>query len=67
VSGVPWLPGSHNYALRLGFKANELAPSPVCGETTVFWPDVEACDAVCMLPAEHDGPHEDEVLGEWEV
>jgi hypothetical protein len=27
VSGVPWLPAEHNYALRLGFKANE--PGPV--------------------------------------
>jgi hypothetical protein len=36
-----------------------------CGETTVFWPDVEACDAVCVLPTWHDGDHEDEILGPW--
>lgn len=39
---------------------------PKCGVTAVFWPDDEACDAVCMLPVLHEGQHEDEILGEWE-
>jgi hypothetical protein len=38
-----------------------------CGETAVFWPDVEACDAVCVRPTGHDGDHEDEILGPWEA
>lgn len=37
----------------------------VCGATAVFWPDDEACDAECFKPEDHDGPHEDEILGEW--
>jgi hypothetical protein len=35
-----------------------------CGARTVFWPDDEACDAECWLPAGHEGEHEDEILGE---
>lgn len=38
-----------------------------CGAATVFWPDDEACDAVCVLPAWHPGTqHLDEVLGWWD-
>lgn len=39
-----------------------------CGARTVFWPDVEACEAECSLPADHEpaNVHEDEILGEWE-
>lgn len=38
----------------------------LCGARTVFWPDDEACDAECFLPAGHEGSiHEDEILGEW--
>jgi hypothetical protein len=39
-----------------------------CGATTVFWPDVEACDAECSLPAGHEPAniHDDEILGEWD-
>ena len=38
-----------------------------CGETFVFWPDAEACEAVCFLDQGHepDDVHEDEILGEW--
>lgn len=37
----------------------------ICGATTVFWPDIEACEAECAL-APHDGPvHSDLYLGEW--
>lgn len=37
-----------------------------CGATTVFWPDVEGCEAECIL-APHGGTvHEDEALGEWD-
>lgn len=38
-----------------------------CGATTVFWPEVEACDAECVLPRGHDPAdvHEDEILGRW--
>lgn len=36
-----------------------------CAETTVFWPDMEACEAVCVKYPGHEGPHEDEILGEW--
>lgn len=39
----------------------------LCGATTVFWPDDEACDAECILPRGHepaDG-HRDEILGPW--
>ena len=40
----------------------------LCGATTVFWPDVEACDAVCILAKGHQPAniHKDEVLGEWD-
>lgn len=37
-----------------------------CGEGKIFWPDVEACEAVCGLGEGHDGPHEDPILGEWD-
>lgn len=40
--------------------------SEQCGEQTVFWPDVEACEAICILPLGHSGLHEDEILGEWD-
>lgn len=38
-----------------------------CGATAVFWPEDEACEAECMLPAGHEpaGIHEDEILGTW--
>lgn len=38
-----------------------------CGAKTVFWPDVEGCEAECIMPAEHEPAeiHEDEILGEW--
>jgi hypothetical protein len=41
--------------------------TPLCGARTVFWPDVEACDAECHLPAGHEPAdvHEDPILGEW--
>lgn len=45
---------------------NDSPEPPECGETAVFWPDVEACDAVCSLYRGHAGPHEDLVLGWWE-
>ncbi|MDJ0345691.1 hypothetical protein QMK19_34210 [Streptomyces sp. H10-C2] len=40
---------------------------PTCGATTVFWPDDEACDAVCVLLPGHEPAdvHEDQILGEW--
>jgi len=49
---------------------NELGPPPAeapCGARTIFWPDVEACEAECILPAGHQPSdvHEDDVLGEW--
>lgn len=39
----------------------------LCGATTVFWPDDEACDAECVLPKGHapDDLHVDETLGVW--
>lgn len=37
-----------------------------CEETTVFWPEAEACEARCALYAGHTGPHVDLILGEWE-
>lgn len=39
----------------------------LCGARTVFWPDVEACEAECVLPLGHEpgDVHEDEFLGEW--
>lgn len=38
-----------------------------CRARTVFWPDDEACNAECCLPAGHDDPdrHYDQVLGYW--
>lgn len=38
-----------------------------CGARTTFWPDVEACDAECIRPRDHEPAniHEDEILGEW--
>jgi hypothetical protein len=38
-----------------------------CGARTIFWPDVEACEAECMLPAGHTPAdvHEDDILGSW--
>lgn len=38
-----------------------------CGASAVFWPDDEACEAECNLPAGHQPPdeHEDETLGRW--
>lgn len=38
-----------------------------CQARTVFWPDVEACDAECSLPRGHEPAeiHKDETLGEW--
>jgi hypothetical protein len=44
-----------------------LSPYPKCGATTVFWPDDEACDAVCVWPRGHGGTrHQDETLGGWD-
>src|SRR4051812_1840668 len=41
-------------------------PQEKCGARTVFWPDVEACDAECIRHRGHKGIlHEDEILGEW--
>jgi hypothetical protein len=39
----------------------------LCGAQTVFWPDVEACEAECILPVGHEPAdvHEDEILGAW--
>lgn len=38
-----------------------------CGARTVFWPEVEGCEAECLL-APHEGTiHEDEILGEWDA
>ena len=40
----------------------------ICGAEAVFWPDEEACGAVCIKPAGHQPPdvHEDKILGEWD-
>lgn len=42
-------------------------PAELCGAQTVFWPDVEACEAECILPRGHEPAdvHEDEILGTW--
>lgn len=42
-------------------------PPELCGATTVFWPEVEACDAECILPRGHEPAdvHQDEILGRW--
>lgn len=39
-----------------------------CKATTVFWPEVEACDATCDKPKGHEPAniHEDRILGEWD-
>jgi hypothetical protein len=39
----------------------------LCGARAVFWPDVEACDAECVLPSGHQPQdvHEDATLGTW--
>ncbi len=39
----------------------------LCGAKTVFWPDMEACDAECILPKGHapEDLHVDETLGVW--
>lgn len=36
-----------------------------CRAHTVFWPDVEAIDADCILPKGHGEVHADLALGEW--
>ena len=42
-------------------------PRGACGAVTIFWPDVEACEAECFRPEGHGGTiHEDETLGEWD-
>jgi hypothetical protein len=42
-------------------------PTERCGARTVFWPDVEACDAECIRHRGHKGTiHEDEILGTWD-
>lgn len=48
-------------------RRREIEPLPEirCGEKTIFWPDVEACDAECFLPPDHEGDHEDQILGPW--
>jgi len=39
----------------------------LCGAKATFWPDVEACEAECILHIGHSGErHEDEILGEWD-
>lgn len=44
----------------------EPVAEPVCGAQATFWPDVEACEAVCTRPPGHGPlPHEDPILGEW--
>lgn len=37
----------------------------LCRARATFWPDDEACEAVCSLPTHTTGPHRDKVLGEW--
>lgn len=39
----------------------------LCRASAVFWPDVEACEAECVLPVGHEpaDQHKDEILGEW--
>ncbi|MCC9307701.1 hypothetical protein LN042_11435 [Kitasatospora sp. RB6PN24] len=36
-----------------------------CPATATILLDGDLCLAICNLPAEHDGQHEDIVLGEW--
>lgn len=45
----------------------DVVSARTCGARAVFWPDVEACDAECSLPAGHQPPdeHEDDILGRW--
>ena len=39
----------------------------LCGATAVFWPEAEACEAECWLPADHPGTrHQAEILGDWD-
>ena len=55
--------------VRTPNEPTEEAPATgqACGATTMFWPDDEAIDAVCILPSGHqpDDVHEDETLGTW--
>lgn len=39
----------------------------ICGARSIWWPDEEACEAECCLPAGHEPTdvHEDNTLGEW--
>lgn len=38
-----------------------------CRATAVFWPDQEACEAICWLAKGHpEGAHEDQTLGIWD-
>lgn len=46
-------------------RALEPPGPPICGATTVFWPDCECCDAECHLRPDHKGLHEDPILGPW--
>lgn len=41
-------------------------PPLVCGAEALFWPDEEACEAVCGLPLGHDGDHMSPSLGRWD-
>lgn len=42
-------------------------PAERCGARTIFWPDVEACEAECIRHQGHKGTiHEDEILGDWD-
>lgn len=42
-------------------------PAQACGARTVFWPEVEACEAECIRHRGHKGTiHEDEILGDWD-
>lgn len=49
------------------FHRDQSLESPPCGATAIFWPDDEACDAECALPAGHEPAdvHEDKSLGRW--
>ncbi len=37
-----------------------------CGARAVFWPEAEACDAVCGLTVHESTVHRDHALGEWD-
>lgn len=43
-------------------------PDELCGATSIFWPDEEACEAECVLPRGHvpANVHRAEILGKWE-